>query len=97
MNRIGMQAAPGEFLLKRQAALATQPDVEDQAAGPVVLRKSEELLRRREGLDAQADRNQQLVRGKPHRFVIVDDTDNRRFAFASRRSRMQLGSHFGSS
>ncbi|MDT4870568.1 hypothetical protein FQZ97_1056530 [compost metagenome] len=45
-----------ELFLEGKAALAAQPDVEDQAAGHVLLGEGEEVLRRFERLNAQADR-----------------------------------------
>ena len=60
-------------LLQLQPAEARQPHIEHQAAGHIRARAAQELLRRREGLDPQPHRPQEVLEGLAHRRIIIDD------------------------
>src|SRR6267154_486751 len=63
--------------LEFRPALSRQPDVQHDATGGVGTRAIEEFLRRSERLHVVTDRTKQVRHRLAHRFVIVDDIDNR--------------------
>src|SRR5207253_847389 len=67
---------PGQLALQIQSAQTRQPDVQDEAARYVRPLSSEELLRRGEGLNAQSDRLDELLRGVSDRRLIVHHIDD---------------------
>src|SRR5437870_4919465 len=70
------------MLEKVEAAHAGQTQIEHQTAGVRTLWRFEELFRRGERLDLEADRHQEVPHGSTQGRVIVDDGDHPRISLA---------------
>jgi hypothetical protein len=67
----------GKVDLKIEAAQSGQPDVKNQAAGDIRKLALQKFGSRTEHFDPQAHRPEKIPERLPHRFVIIDNVDDR--------------------
>ena len=72
-----MNVRLGEFGLKVQAAQSGQPDVQDQAARDIRKLALQHFGGRAEQLNLQSDRLKKVAEGSAHRYVVLDNEDDR--------------------
>jgi hypothetical protein len=74
-NNGHVPVALSHLLLQIELTEARQPHIEHQATGHIGARAAQELLRRRERLDSQSDRPDQILKSFAQGRIILDDED----------------------
>jgi hypothetical protein len=85
--------------MESHATFSAEPHVEDEAAWPGRVRKSQEFVWGLERFDAQAHGAHKRAEGKPDCLVVIDDVDDGTVGCCrfSRRSVGRTSSHLGTS